>query len=108
MGKPNGTAALYALSLRRAMERREMTVRGLGKATDPDEPERGRRRGQRHLSGKYMPTSAIRSVYADVLDAPELLPDDEDEESSDVTAVLMRELRATRRRMDRLVREVAR
>lgn len=97
MGKPTPAAAVFALELRRAIERWErtnretMSNRRLGKLTDPTDPERGRRRAQRHQSGKTAPTDASRRVYADVLDAPELLPDDEEE---DMQSALMRDLRA--------------
>lgn len=70
-----------------------MSNRRLGKITDPDDPERGRRRVQRHLSGKTVPTAASRRVYADVLDAPELAPPDDEE---DMQADLMRGTLAAR------------
>lgn len=99
MGKPNGTAAIFALSLRRAIDTYEqrtgngpMSLRRLGKLTDPTDPERGRRRAQRHLSGRIGPTPASARTYAEVLGAAELAPDDEDDESLD--AALMREVLA--------------
>lgn len=102
MGKPNGHAALYALNLRRTLENRGVSVRALGKLTDPDDPERGRRRVQRHLSGRYMPSPASQRTYAEALDAPELAPTDDEEESLD--ARLTREVRATKARLLRLER----
>ena len=67
-----------------------MSKRALGKLSDPDDPERGRRRVQRHLSGKTAPTTASRRVYADLLEAPELAPSEDEEE--DLQAELMRRI----------------
>lgn len=93
MSRPNGEAAIFALQLRRAIDRRGVSLRGLGKLTDPSEPERGRRRVQRHLSGRTAPTAASRRVYAELLDAPELAPVSEDEEE-DLDAALLRAIRS--------------
>lgn len=100
MGKPNGTAAIFALELRRAIDRNGISLRRLGKLTDPTEPERGRRRVQRHLSGRTNPTAASRRMYAEILEAPELDSSD-DEEESEVAADLMRRLRALMREVQR-------
>lgn len=88
MGKPSGSAAIFALSFRRAIDTYEkrtgdgpMSLRRLGKLTDPDDPERGRRRAQRHHSGTHAPSAMSRRVYAHVLSAPELLPEEDEEES---------------------------
>lgn len=94
--KPNPAAAVFAFELRRAKEQWErvhkqgMSNRRLGKLTDPTDPERGRRRAQRHLSGKTAPTDASRRVYAEILQAPELLPEPDDEEESMVAALMAR------------------
>lgn len=99
MQKPNPAAAVFAIELRRAKERWErvsgqgMSNRRLGKLTDPTDPERGRRRAQRHLSGKIAPTDASRRVYAEILEAPELLPEEEEEEAA-LDQELLREARA--------------
>lgn len=93
MGKPNGAAALFALDLRRAIDRNDISLRRLGKLTDPTDPERGRRRVQRHLSGRTSPTDASRRVYADILQAPELLPES-DEEDESMDGDLLQEARA--------------
>lgn len=105
MGKPNGNAALYALRLRRRMDERAVTVRGLGRLTDPDDAERGRRRVQRHLSGSYMPSAASQRTYAEALDAPELAPDSDEEEES-LDARLMRAVRETRSRLAQIERRL--
>lgn len=89
MGKPNGKAALVALSLRREIERAGYSVRGFGKAVDPDDPERGRRRLQRHLSGRFLPSRASRIAYAIALGLPEEFFLDADDEE-DVQAPLAR------------------
>jgi hypothetical protein len=93
MGRPNGNAALYAISLRKAMEQRGISVRALGKLTDPDDPERGRRRVQRHLTGRYMPTEASQRTYEEALNAPELAPLGEDDEEDSLTWDLTRAIR---------------
>lgn len=81
MGKPNGKAALFALSLRRQMAGRSLSVRALGRLSDPADPERGRRRVQRHLSGRFLPSAASRVAYARALELPEefFLDDDDDD-----------------------------
>lgn len=106
MGKPNGNAALYALTLSACMERQGFSKRSLGKATHPDDPEVGRRNVQRHLSGKFMPSAASQRRYAEVLDAPELAPSDEDEEES-LDARLTREVRAMRLHLAGLERRLS-
>lgn len=113
MGKPNGTAAIFALSLRRAIDSYErrtgdgpMSLRRLGKLTDPTDPERGRRRAQRHLSGRTTPTASSARVYADVLRAAELLPDDDEEESL-VDVLMARIPSASPEQLRRMLDEVA-
>lgn len=93
MGKPNGNAALYAISLRKVLEAKGVSVRALGKLTDPDDPERGRRRVQRHLSGRFMPSEASQRTYEEALDAPELAPLTEDDEEESLTWDLTRAIR---------------
>lgn len=100
MGKPNGPAAIFALSLRRSVDSYErrtgdgaMSLRRLGKITDPADPERGRRRAQRHLSGRIAPSPASQRVYAEALRESELLPDDADEEAA-LDQALLRDVRA--------------
>lgn len=93
MGKPNGRAALFAIRLRKEMDSRGLSVRSFGKLTDPSNPERGRRRVQRHLSGSFMPSPASRKAYAVALGLPEesFLDDDEEE---DLHSPLTRAVRA--------------
>lgn len=81
----NPAAELFAHRLRTLIERAGYSVRGFGRKVDPDDPERGRRRVQRHLSGKHLPSRSSRDSYADALDidASELpLPDDDASESA--------------------------
>jgi hypothetical protein len=66
--------ATFKRMLQEAIAREGISHRELGKLTDPDDPERGRRRVQRHLRGTE-PTAASRIAYAKALDAPELAPD---------------------------------
>jgi len=61
----------YNRLLQNEMRRHGLSVRKLGKLVDPDNPERGRRRVQRHLAGTQ-PSSTSRATYARVLDAPHL------------------------------------
>lgn len=70
----------FAYKLRKLVDRSGYSIRALGKAVDPTDPERGRRRVQRHLSGKHLPSRASRDAYAEALgvDESELpLPDDD-------------------------------
>ncbi len=76
-------AHAFAHQLRAVMTERGYSVRALGKAVDPHEPERGRRKVQRSLSGKHMPNDATRRSYADALSAPALAEPAEDDEESD-------------------------
>lgn len=86
------------------MQERGVSNRALGRLTDPSDPERGRRRVQRHLTGSIMPSSASQRTYAEVLDAPELAPADDEEES--LNQSLMREVRAVRLRLASLERQL--
>lgn len=61
----------FNVLLRSEMQRQNLSVRLLGKMIEPDDPELGRRRVQRHLTGT-IPTEASRAAYARVLDAPHL------------------------------------
>jgi hypothetical protein len=102
MKEPNGKAALFALSLRREAEKRSLSVRRLGRLTDPANPERGRRRVQRHLSGSFMPSVASRETYADVLGLPRdffLGADDDMEEPLTRATKAARELARTLERV---------
>lgn len=97
MRNPSKDAALYSLKLRRRMSGQGVSTRALGKLTDPDNPERGRRRVMRHLSGTTMPSAASQRTYAEALNAPELAPEDDEEES--LNQRLMREVDAARTRL---------
>lgn len=97
----NPTAKAFAHQLRSLIERQGYSVRGFGKKVDPDDPERGRRRLQRHLSGKHLPSRASRDSYADALEVErnELpLPDDDRDDSVEAMA---REVRAQARGLER-------
>lgn len=78
-----------------------MSVRALGKLTDPANPERGRRRVQRHLSGRHAPSEASITSYAEALGVPSeaLAVDDDELERPQVNlderlTMVVRELRA--------------
>lgn len=90
------------------MEQGGHSVRGFGKKVDPDDPERGRRRVQRHLSGKHLPSKASRDSYAGALDIdPSELPLPDDGDGEDVQATLSavtREHRAMGHKLERLGR----
>lgn len=94
MAKPNGKAALFALALRKEMTARGLSVRALGRLSDPADPERGRRRVQRHLSGSHLPSVPSRIAYAVALELHEdhFLDDDEERDVfSPLTRGVLRE-----------------
>lgn len=108
MGK-NNAAEAFAHRLRSLLEQQEYSVRGFGKKVDPEQPERGRRRVQRHLSGEHLPSKASRDSYADALGVePEELPlpsDDDDGEDVQATlSAMTREHRAMGHKLERLGR----
>lgn len=70
MGRNSTRSAVFAQALRREIEARGFTVRGFGKRVDPADPERGRRRVQRHLSGSHLPSPTSRLRYAVALGLP--------------------------------------
>lgn len=79
----------------------------LGRETDPADPSRGRRRVQRHLSGKHLPTRESRDGYAQALgvDPSELpLPDDEPDDSVEA---MVREARSLSRKASGLAARLA-
>lgn len=81
MGQPKP----FAVMLRKAMRRQQMSARRLGKLIRPEDPELGRRTVFRHLAGTE-PTDASRAAYAVVLKAPELVAT-EDGDAGDVAAL---------------------
>jgi len=98
MGRNGTRAAVFAQALRRELDSRGFTVRGFGKRVDPADPERGRRRVQRHLSGKHLPSGPSRRNYALALGIPaDSFEPDVDTEERDLNSRLtstIRELRA--------------
>lgn len=88
MGRDHA-AEVFAHRLRSLIEREGHSVRGFGKLADPGNPERGRRRLQRHLSGKHLPSKASRDSYAGALGVdPSELPLPEDEDGDDLESTL--------------------
>lgn len=64
----------------------------LGREADPGNPERGRRRVLRHLSGKHLPSEASRDGYAKALDVDKSeLPLPSDEEGEATVEAMVRE-----------------
>lgn len=98
MGRNGTRSAVFAQALRRELDARGFTVRGFGKRVDPADPDRGRRRVQRHLSGKHLPSKPSRTAYAVALGiAADAFEPDAEAESRDLNARLtsaIREMKA--------------
>lgn len=85
----SSAAEAFAHRLKALIEREGYSIRGFGKKVDEEDPERGRRRVQRHLSGKHLPSKASRDSYAKTLDVPASeLPLPDDENGADVESAL--------------------
>lgn len=100
MGRNSTRSAVFAQALRREIEARGFSIRGFGKRVDPNDPERGRRRVQRHLSGRHLPSPQSRLSYAMALGLPgSTFEPDADAEDRSLNARLtsaIRELQALR------------
>lgn len=97
----------FALTLRAHMAGSRWTVRSLGRALDPDEPERGRRKVQRILSGTVRtPTRETRDALADLLGVARevfAVPTDEPaDEDAPISRDEWRVYRSVQRRIERL------
>lgn len=105
-----GTSAakVFAHQLQKFMEQKGYSVRAFGKLVDPDDPERGRRRVQRHLGGTILPSPASRDSYAAALDvSPTELPLPSDDDGADTATAFVavtRDYRALGIRIERLGR----
>lgn len=53
--------------LREELDERGLSVRGLARAIDPANPERGRRNLHRYLTGSTQPNAPMRKKIADAL-----------------------------------------
>lgn len=106
----NPAAAAFAFRLERLMREKGFdSKRAFGKLCDPDDPERGRRRVQRHLSGRFMPSPGTVKSYARILgvSVKELDPEAEDEESDQaMPSDLQAQVREVKRGLAKLERSV--
>lgn len=108
MGRDHAAEA-FAHRLRSLIEREGHSVRGFGRLVDPENPERGRRRLQRHLSGKHLPSKASRDNYAGALDVDSSdlpLPDDEEDDLESTFKAMTREYRAMGHGLARIGRAI--
>lgn len=70
MTPPSTRAQAFAHILEKLMGERQISRRRMGRLTDPADPERGRTRLKRHLSGKHYPSDTSIAAYARALNVP--------------------------------------
>lgn len=90
----------FASKLRGELSARKMGARGLAKLLDPGNVEQARKSVRRWLTGKHVPNRASLDSITDALGLERRALDP----AEDLDRALMRELRDTRERFDRLER----
>lgn len=77
-------AQVFSTNLLSAMQRKNVSRRGLAKLIRPDDPELGRNDVRRALRGKHEPTAQTVQRYSDALEIlpAELLPAEDDEQEA--------------------------